>query len=72
MTGVAFRASATERSAAAAETLVLQAEMRRESVSGVSIDEELMLLMRHQQAYTAATKLVTAADEMLQSILNMV
>jgi flagellar hook-associated protein 1 len=69
---IAFEANGAERATAAAETLALQAEMRRESVSGVSIDEELMILMRHQQAYTAATKLVSTADEMLQSILNMV
>jgi flagellar hook-associated protein 1 len=69
---VAFKASETDRAVAVAETLVRQAETRRESVSGVSIDEELIQLMRHQQAYAAATKLVNTADEMLQSILNMV
>lgn len=69
---VAFRTSDVDRAAEASSALMNQALTRRESVSGVSIDEELMLLMRHQQAYTAATKLVNSADEMLQSILNMV
>jgi flagellar hook-associated protein FlgK len=41
-------------------------------VSGVSIDEELTLMLRHQQAYTAASRLVKAADEMAQTILNMI
>jgi flagellar hook-associated protein 1 FlgK len=54
------------------DTLATQAENRRSSVAGVSIDEELTLMLRHQQAYTAATRLVTVADEMAQSILNMV
>ena len=54
------------------DTLSRQAETRRASVSGVSIDEELTLMMRHQQAYTAATKLVRTADEMVQAILAMV
>lgn len=49
-----------------------QAEARRASVSGVSIDEELTLMMRHQQAYVAATRLVKTADEMAQAILSMV
>jgi flagellar hook-associated protein 1 FlgK len=54
------------------DTLAQQAEQRRQSVSGVSTDEELILLMRHQQAYAAASKLVSAADEMMQTLLNMV
>ena len=58
--------------ATAHETLVQQAEARRQSVSGVSTDEELVLLMRHQQAYAAASKLINAADEMMQSLLSIV
>ncbi len=54
------------------DTLATQAENRRMAVAGVSIDEELTLMLRHQQAYTAATRLVTVADEIAQSILNMV
>ena len=54
------------------ETLAAQTETRRQSVSGVSTDEELITLMRHQQAYIAATRLVTAVDEMAQALLGMV
>ena len=72
VTTVAIRASDADRASTAAETLVRQAEMRRESVSGVSVDEELIQLMRHQQAYAAATKLVGVADEMLESLLSLV
>jgi len=49
-----------------------QAETRRSSTGGVSIDEELTKLMSHQQAYAAAAKLVHAADEMAMAILGMV
>ena len=54
------------------DTLAMQSENRRSSVSGVSIDDELTLMLRHQQAYTAASRLVKAADEMAQTILNMI
>ncbi len=64
--------SSAERSVTASETLAAQAETRRSSVSGVSIDEELIALTQYQQAYVAATRLVTAADEIMQSILCMV
>ena len=58
--------------AASHETLASQADTRRQSVSGVSTDEELLLLMRHQQAYAAASKLVNLADEMMRTLLEMV
>jgi flagellar hook-associated protein 1 FlgK len=53
-------------------TLATQADNRRASVNGVSLDEELTMMLRHQHAYVAASKLVSTADEMAQTILNMV
>jgi flagellar hook-associated protein 1 len=69
---VGLRLNSAGRSATVYETLAAQADNRRAAVSGVSSDEELMNLMRHQQAYAAATRLVSAADEMLKSILALV
>jgi flagellar hook-associated protein 1 FlgK len=43
----------------------------RDSVSGVNIDEEMTELIKIQRAYEASAKLVTIADEMLQSLLQM-
>jgi flagellar hook-associated protein 1 FlgK len=54
------------------ETLASQIQNRRDSVSGVSTDEEMIKLIQHQTAYTAAAKLITTVDEMLQTILNLV
>jgi len=53
------------------QVLASQADVRRSSVSGVSVDEELVQLIRFQNAYSAAARIVTAADEMLQTILDM-
>ena len=72
VTGVGMQARAADNSASVYETLASQAETRRSSVSGVSIDEELTLLLRHQQAFQAASRLVNTADEMAQSLLEMV
>ena len=63
--------TATDESTVA-EVLVEQADVRRQSVSGVSTDEELVQMLRVQQAYTAATKLTKSADEMLQTLLSLV
>ncbi|HEY0931396.1 MAG TPA: flagellar hook-associated protein FlgK [Gemmatimonas sp.] len=64
-------AAATD-SAAVAENLVQQADLRRQSVSGVNTDEELVNMLRVQQSYQAAAKMITAADEMLKTLLNLV
>jgi flagellar hook-associated protein 1 FlgK len=43
---------------------------RRESVSGVSLDEEATDMIRFQRAYQAATRVITAMDEMLDVLIN--
>ncbi|MFH1019407.1 MAG: flagellar hook-associated protein FlgK [Pseudomonadota bacterium] len=44
----------------------------RDSVSGVSLDEEMASLIKYQHAYTAAARLITMSDEMLQTLLDSV
>jgi len=44
----------------------------RESVSGVSLDEEMVNLIKFQHAYDAAAKLIVTVDEMLITLINMV
>jgi flagellar hook-associated protein 1 FlgK len=43
---------------------------RRESISGVSIDEELTNMIRYQNVYEAAARLVTTIDEMMDVVVN--
>lgn len=44
----------------------------RASQSGVSVDEEMTNVLKFQRTYEASAKLITVADEILQTILNMV
>jgi len=44
---------------------------RRDSVSGVSLDEEATNLIRFQRAYQAAARLIRATDELFQTLLNL-
>jgi flagellar hook-associated protein 1 FlgK len=50
-------------------TLADQADVRRASLSGVSVDEELVKMIQFQTAYQAAARVVTTADQMMQSLL---
>ncbi|MCT8140146.1 flagellar hook-associated protein FlgK [Anaerobacillus sp. CMMVII] len=52
------------------ETLRLSINQRRESVSGVSLDEEMTNLIQFQHAYNAAARTITLVDEMLDRIIN--
>jgi flagellar hook-associated protein 1 FlgK len=42
-----------------------------ESSSGVSIDEEMMNLIKYQMGYTAAGRLVTVTNELLDTLINL-
>lgn len=44
---------------------------RRESVSGVSVDEETANLIKFQKVFEASARLVSTLDEMLDTVLNM-
>ncbi|MBT8370214.1 MAG: flagellar hook-associated protein FlgK, partial [Deltaproteobacteria bacterium] len=52
--------------------MVLQLENQRESISGVSIDEEMINLVKFQNAYQAAAKLISTADQMMETVLNII
>jgi flagellar hook-associated protein 1 FlgK len=43
----------------------------RDSLSAVSLDEEMANLIKFQHAYSAAAKLISTADEMLTTLLDL-
>lgn len=45
-------------------------ENRRQSVAGVSLDEEMANLIKYQHSYNAAARLVSMTDQMLDTIIN--
>jgi flagellar hook-associated protein 1 FlgK len=49
-----------------------QLSMQRASYSGVSIDEEMTNVIKFQRSYDASAKLIKVADEMLETLINMV
>lgn len=71
VTDTAIRANSADAAATAARTLADQTDARRESVKGVSIDEEMVNLMKFQQSYAAAARLISVVDEMSQTLINL-
>lgn len=52
------------------ETLVEQLNTRRESIKGVSLDEEMANIINFQHAFQASAKAISVIDEMLNTIIN--
>lgn len=52
------------------QSLVDQVSSRRESVSGVSLDEEMANMIKFQHAYNAAARAMTTFDETLDKVIN--
>jgi flagellar hook-associated protein 1 FlgK len=54
------------------QAVLTQTQVRRESVSGVNIDEEMTKLIQFQRAFESSSMMVRTADQMYQSLLDMV
>jgi flagellar hook-associated protein 1 FlgK len=58
------------RSESTAQVLTDNLKDRRESVSGVSLDEEMTNIIRFQRAYQASARAMSTTDEMLDTLIN--
>ncbi len=70
VTGVGINQDTISKLREAQTVVAAQIEMQRMSVSGVSLDEEMSNLIRYEHAYNAASRVITAVDEQLDTIIN--
>ncbi len=52
------------------ELLVQQVDNSRQSVQGVSLDEEMTNMIKYQHAYDAAARVITTMDQALDTVIN--
>lgn len=64
--------ASSDNLSASAELVLQQLKQQRASYSGVSLDEEMANVIKFQRSYEASAKLISVADEMLQTLINMV
>ena len=67
--GVAIQTA--ERNADAQEILHEQIETIRAQVSGFSIDEEMINLIKFQRGFEAASRLIRVTDDMMETLLSL-
>lgn len=63
--------SADKSSLETQTAIISQVTAQRESISGVSLDEEAINLLQYQKAFEAAARFLKVADEMTQTILSL-
>lgn len=70
VTRVGTDVAEAERSHSNATVLTQAVDDRRQSVSGVAMDEEMTNLVRFQRAYQASARAMSTMDEMLDVLIN--
>jgi len=69
---VGSRAAQAERAETAAQSVKEAADIKRSDIESVNLDEELARMIQFQQSYNAAARLLQAAREMSDTLINMV
>jgi flagellar hook-associated protein 1 FlgK len=67
---LAVKTGANKRSLVFQKDVLTQLENVRESLVGVNLDEETANLVRFQHAYAASAKVLSVADELMQTVLS--
>ena len=68
---IARKSAAADSAKTAADSVVSEANTRRSSIEGVNLDQELIQLTTYQQAYNASARMIQAAKDMYDTLLNM-
>jgi flagellar hook-associated protein 1 FlgK len=71
MVRLGVQAQSTQRRTETQQAVVTRVDGARESVSGVSLDEEMTNLVAFQHAYSAAAKYISVIDSTLDTLINM-
>lgn len=72
LTSIGSAAARSGQELIAQRSLLGQAELDMESVSGVNLEEEAANLLRYQEAYMASSKIISIANDLFQTLLGAV
>lgn len=72
VTNIAVSSSAAAAGVEAADVILSSLEAQRESVSGVSLDEEAVNLAKFQRSFQGAARYVSVVDELIGEMLGLV
>ncbi|RDB35112.1 flagellar hook-associated protein FlgK [Spirobacillus cienkowskii] len=61
----------TKEEATASQIIYDRLKAQRETVAGVSLDDEAANLLKYQHLFTASSRVITTADEMYKTVLDL-
>ncbi|HWP95341.1 MAG TPA: flagellar hook-associated protein FlgK [Syntrophomonadaceae bacterium] len=67
---VGVKAQEATRNSTNQDQLVTELDNKRQTVSGVSLDEEATDMIKYQHAFNAAARFITVIDDMLDTLVN--
>ncbi len=67
---IGIRAKEAENMFQNQESLVFHIENSRQSLEGVSLDEEMTNMIKYEHAYAAAARVITTMDKAMDTIIN--
>jgi flagellar hook-associated protein 1 FlgK len=67
---LAVEASHANKMTKSQNVLTVSIDNRRSSVAGVSLDEEMANMVKFQHAYSAAARMITAVDQLLDTLIR--
>ncbi|WP_026486332.1 flagellar hook-associated protein FlgK [Caldanaerobius polysaccharolyticus] len=70
ISGLGVDSQQAKRMAENQTALTQQVDSLRQQVSGVSLDEEMTNMIKFQHSYQAAARMITAIDQMLDTLIN--
>jgi flagellar hook-associated protein 1 FlgK len=68
--GLGVQREDAQRAETNQKTLLNQIDNMRQSVCGVSLDEEMSKMIQYQKGYNAAARMLTTMNDMLDTLLN--
>jgi len=71
ISSIGIKSSSISRGRAFNAAMANKLEGIRDSISAVSLDEEMTNLIKFQTAFQAAAKLISVSDEMLNTLLSV-
>ena len=70
VSSIGLQSQSIQRAREYHELIANQLQAARDSISAVSLDEEMTEMIKYQHAYAAAAKLISTADEMLNALIE--
>ena len=70
VSGFGSRVASVHRLTANQQVLTAQVDGSREQLAGVNLDEEMVNMLTAQRAYEAASRVITAVDAILDTLIN--